>query len=423
MSAFSNAARWVCLAGFCLALWGCGERSPSPPIANPAPAEASKPAAVAEAVPEETPPGMKEALEQARTWWEDYLPVMHLGDRARMNKIETDRGMSKAFTGVKLGIADIPVFSGKTVPNWTKVRLNAAGVGCDAIRFTNAYNFPADLVWAFVVPAETQFNWGILPEGGHASEGWGFKSFYRKNNLELAGLDLPARNTVIFQHLGEGKVFVGCEFFLWFVFEDTNPIDVYVKLKLLDPRREQSAHFASAHGIAERLGVEQPFRFSEAASLIDLASDEAELRGPEAGLEFLEQRLAKTSDRAAEFYQAQLAHNYAGQLVAKPETREKANPYFLKAAAAMRQLQKKYGPLEPEEQSVLALTLYNEACTLAITGQAEKGLQSLREAVQAGFKDLAQIRGDDDLQSVRELPAFKELQKQLQPDTPESPFK
>lgn len=55
---------------------------------------------------------------------------------------------------------------------------------------------------------------------------------------------------------------------------------------------------------------------------------------------------------------------------------------------------------------LLQTTLYNEACSFATAGQPEKSIKSLREAVSAGFHDLTHILKDEDLQSVRELPAF-----------------
>lgn len=424
MSAFSSTKRWILLAGLSLALWGCGQRTPSPSSdAKPARSEASKPAGVVEATPEENPPKLKEALEKARASWEEYLPDIDDTRNGMLARLYRDQEIGKALASVQLGLVDIPIYREHKTPPWNKVRLNRAGAGLDAIRFTNAYGFKGDLIWAFVLPAETRLNWCITSSTGMPQGDAGFKQYYRKNNLILAGLDLPPRNIVVFQQLEDGQVGGGREYFLCFLFQDQEPKDVYVKLGLLNPQRGESPHMVSAHPVAEKLGIELPLRFSDAATLTDLASDIAQQQGADAGLSYLAQHLAKTSDRAAEFYQARLAHDHASQLAAKPETRKKSTPYFQQAAAAMRQFHKKYDPLEEQERQLLAVTLYNEACTLALAGQAEKGLESLREAVQAGFKDVAQIRGDDDLQSVRELPAFREWLKQLVPEASESPFR
>lgn len=52
---------------------------------------------------------------------------------------------------------------------------------------------------------------------------------------------------------------------------------------------------------------------------------------------------------------------------------------------------------------------YNVACICARGGRPEEALEWLEKAVERGFSDLAQLRGDEDLASVRQLPAFAEL--------------
>jgi len=49
---------------------------------------------------------------------------------------------------------------------------------------------------------------------------------------------------------------------------------------------------------------------------------------------------------------------------------------------------------------------YNLACALARLGKANEALKSLDTAIEAGFTDPAHIRHDDDLESLREKPAF-----------------
>jgi hypothetical protein len=56
----------------------------------------------------------------------------------------------------------------------------------------------------------------------------------------------------------------------------------------------------------------------------------------------------------------------------------------------------------------------NEACALALSGKPEQALKSLQEAFRAGYTDVAGMRGDDDLEAVRQLPAFDEWLKQLE---------
>jgi hypothetical protein len=50
----------------------------------------------------------------------------------------------------------------------------------------------------------------------------------------------------------------------------------------------------------------------------------------------------------------------------------------------------------------------------SLSGKPEQALKSLQEAFRAGYTDVAEMRGDDDLEAVRQLPAFDEWLKQLE---------
>jgi hypothetical protein len=52
---------------------------------------------------------------------------------------------------------------------------------------------------------------------------------------------------------------------------------------------------------------------------------------------------------------------------------------------------------------------YNMACTLAKLGERDAAVESLVTAVERGFADVHQLRRDDALDSLRELPAFRRL--------------
>jgi len=52
---------------------------------------------------------------------------------------------------------------------------------------------------------------------------------------------------------------------------------------------------------------------------------------------------------------------------------------------------------------------YFQACCYALGGKPQEAMDKLREAVNAGFRDLRFIPTDDDLKSLRDLPEFKEL--------------
>lgn len=255
MSAFSNVTRSISLAALSWGVLGCVQHAPGPPPdAKPARSEASKSATVVEAAPEENPPKLKEALEKARDSVQFYAPMIAPGREGNLARSQRDMRVGEALSSVKLGFVDIPVYTEDTVPNWTKVRLNTAGAGLDVIRFTNAYSFPADLIWAFAIPADTSdstLRWWITTDRGTGAGDFGFKQYYLKNYLILAGLDLPPRNVVVFQHLEGAQISGGREYLLCFLFEDEKPRDVYVKLMLLNPERGASPNFASAHPIAE----------------------------------------------------------------------------------------------------------------------------------------------------------------------------
>lgn len=390
-----------------LVLPGCGEPARPPVDREPETNESQEPAGPIEVAPHEAPPDMKTVLEEARRFALSPNPF----------------ALGAALARVHSGFAEVvPEVEETDVPRWTKVRLNTHGARFDAIRFSNPLGFSADLVWVFALPADTLESWYIVPRGGPAEYSFGFKDFHGKGNLEIPELDLPKRNEVYFQQLEGKQIAISREYFLWFNFQVEDPVDVYVKLKLVNAGRETCPHFTTAHPAAEQLGIELPFRFTDAASLTDRATDVGEHRGLEAGMEFLEEELPEAGDREAEFYYARLAYGRALQLAKKEEDRDKANRFFVKAAEWMRALREKYGELEFEEGQILALALYGEACSLAITGRPEEGLESLREAVQAGYDDFPQIRGSPELQSVRDLSAFDEWFKELD-DAWQSPFR
>ena len=52
---------------------------------------------------------------------------------------------------------------------------------------------------------------------------------------------------------------------------------------------------------------------------------------------------------------------------------------------------------------------YNLACIHSLSGRPENGLVSLRNALEAGYRDFDHIRSDDDLEEVRNLPEFSPL--------------
>ena len=56
---------------------------------------------------------------------------------------------------------------------------------------------------------------------------------------------------------------------------------------------------------------------------------------------------------------------------------------------------------------------YNLACYYALTGNITLGVESLKQAVSNGFKNLQTLKTDPDLKNLRPDSRFKELQKSL----------
>ena len=57
---------------------------------------------------------------------------------------------------------------------------------------------------------------------------------------------------------------------------------------------------------------------------------------------------------------------------------------------------------------------YNLACAWALSGDPEKALESLRQAMKHGYSDADHTRSDADLESLRGLRAFEQLIEQMQ---------
>lgn len=68
-----------------------------------------------------------------------------------------------------------------------------------------------------------------------------------------------------------------------------------------------------------------------------------------------------------------------------------------------------------EFPAVRAMALYNHACVHALWKDTDIALQSLREAIDAGYSDVANMQGDTDLDSLRSDPRFAALLAELQP--------
>ena len=61
-----------------------------------------------------------------------------------------------------------------------------------------------------------------------------------------------------------------------------------------------------------------------------------------------------------------------------------------------------------------ALAHYNLACNLALLKQADQALDTLRQALELGYRDFPYIHRDRDLDSVRKDPRFRKLIREFE---------
>ena len=86
---------------------------------------------------------------------------------------------------------------------------------------------------------------------------------------------------------------------------------------------------------------------------------------------------------------------------------------FQESARYARELRRRFPNLSPRELSTLSNVFYNDACVLAVGGSPSAAFESLQEAVSAGFADIKQVNSDPDLATVRSLPEFGALRKEM----------
>ncbi len=72
-------------------------------------------------------------------------------------------------------------------------------------------------------------------------------------------------------------------------------------------------------------------------------------------------------------------------------------------------LDRRLATLRPDSQ----LVLYNLACSLALTGQADEAMDALRRAIELGYEDVAHMLQDEDLVSLHGDARFTRLLERL----------
>lgn len=60
------------------------------------------------------------------------------------------------------------------------------------------------------------------------------------------------------------------------------------------------------------------------------------------------------------------------------------------------------------------LVFYNLACSCALVGQKKRAIQNLKKSIRMGYRDLAHLKRDPDLQSLHTEPEYQFLMKSLE---------
>ncbi|MBV8556853.1 MAG: redoxin domain-containing protein [Planctomycetaceae bacterium] len=109
---------------------------------------------------------------------------------------------------------------------------------------------------------------------------------------------------------------------------------------------------------------------------------------------------------------------YFLSLLTQERSREFQRPtnssFLLQSADAIRRLRAAHPDLHDDEAQLLRVAFYNEACTYAVEGKLDKALAALSDAFDAGFLMVKQIRSDHELDPLRKLPRFQELEQAIE---------
>jgi Flp pilus assembly protein TadD len=74
------------------------------------------------------------------------------------------------------------------------------------------------------------------------------------------------------------------------------------------------------------------------------------------------------------------------------------------------QIDKRLVQLRPTDP----LAHYNLACSYALLNRPDNAIKTLRRAVELGYRDFRYMREDRDLETVRKLPAFRQLLREYE---------
>jgi hypothetical protein len=120
-------------------------------------------------------------------------------------------------------------------------------------------------------------------------------------------------------------------------------------------------------------------------------------------------------NRAALSLMAQVTQMQAFEMVQAGQDDE-VYPVFFKSAQFMRKALELDPKLNMQERRILPVIFYNEACAYCKEKEPnlQKAIASFKDAIEAGFSDIAQVDKDPDLNPIRDLPEFKELRERME---------
>lgn len=89
--------------------------------------------------------------------------------------------------------------------------------------------------------------------------------------------------------------------------------------------------------------------------------------------------------------------------------RDDASPYFFRAAQTMRVLRENFDDLDDLERRFLGEAIYSEAASFAVANDRARAIQSLTEALEAGFVDWKQFDTNSDFDDLRTSVELREI--------------
>lgn len=155
-------------------------------------------------------------------------------------------------------------------------------------------------------------------------------------------------------------------------------------------------------------GAQETAQEEDVAALMEEAVENAQMGELDAALEAFEKVLEAQPEHERALLLAARVYSQKGVQMAEDD-RKAANKPLRRGAELMRRLAKLKKDLTESERETLMISIYNEACCLAIDGEADKAIERLKEAIEAGFEDPDFIENDSDFDSLRNDERYKAI--------------